>query len=103
VTTCKSGAYGCVCCRRFGVLASCVPMSRCTRGRSHNWNLILAVACAVLATVYENAAHMKGPYPGWDKDMQFVASHDFFKSDHRTMVPCGNQFEVSPSPAIMSS
>jgi hypothetical protein len=49
---------------------------------------------AVLATVYESAAHMKGPYPGWDKDMQFVASHDFFASEHHTMVPCGNQFEV---------
>ena len=50
----------------------------------------------ILATVYESAAHMKGPYPGWDKDMQFVVSHDFFKSTHRKLVPCGNQFEVPP-------
>lgn len=49
----------------------------------------------ILATLYESAAHMKGPYPGWDKDMQFVASHDFFKSTHRKLVPCGNQFEVT--------
>ena len=48
----------------------------------------------ILATVYESAAHMKGPYPGWDKDMQFVTSHDFFKSSHTKLVPCGNQFEV---------
>ena len=48
----------------------------------------------ILATVYESAAHMKGPYPGWDKDMQFVTSHDFFKSSHRQIVPCGNQFEA---------
>lgn len=53
----------------------------------------------ILATVYESAAHMKGPYPGWDKDMQFVTSHDFFKSSHRKLVPCGNQFEVRRAPA----
>ena len=28
------------------------------------------------------------------QDMHFVVSDDFFKSKHRTLVPCGNQFEV---------
>ena len=37
---------------------------------------------------------MKGPYPGWDKDMHFVVSTDFFKTKPRNIVPCGNQFEV---------
>lgn len=48
----------------------------------------------ILATVYESTAKMKGPYPGWDKDMHFVVSSDFFKSKPRNIVPCGNQFEV---------
>lgn len=48
----------------------------------------------ILATVYESTAKMKGPYPGWDKDMHFVVSSDFFKSKPRSIVPCGNQFEV---------
>ena len=44
--------------------------------------------------VYESASAMKGPYPGWDKDIHFVASHDFFKSAHAKLVSCGNQFEL---------
>ena len=48
----------------------------------------------IFATAYESAAHMKGPYPGWDKDMHFIASHDFFKSAHTKVASCGNQFEV---------
>ena len=48
----------------------------------------------ILATVYERAEHMKGLTPGWDKDMHFVHSTDFFKSAHTRLVACGNQFEV---------
>jgi sortilin len=48
----------------------------------------------IFATAYESARHMKGPYPGWDKDMHFVASHDFFRSAHAKVASCGNQFEV---------
>ena len=49
----------------------------------------------ILATAYESTAKMKGPYPGWDKDMHFVVSTDFFKTKPRNIVPCGNQFEVT--------
>lgn len=52
----------------------------------------------ILATVYESTAKLKGPYPGWDKDMHFVVSQDFFKSKPRNLVPCGNQFEVRGPP-----
>lgn len=48
----------------------------------------------ILATAYESAAHMKGLYPGWDKDIHFVRSDDFFKSQHTKLASCGNQFEV---------
>ncbi len=37
---------------------------------------------------------MKGPRPGWDKDMHFVRSADFFRSAHSKLVSCGNQFEL---------
>ncbi len=52
----------------------------------------------ILATVYESTAKLKGPYPGWDKDMHFVVSKDFFKSKPQNLVPCGNQFEVRVLP-----
>ena len=48
----------------------------------------------ILATVYEKAGQMKGLTPGWDKDMHFVHSTDFFKSAHTRLAACGNQFEV---------
>jgi len=48
----------------------------------------------IFATAYESAAHMKGPYPGWDRDMHFIASHDFFRSAHTKVASCGNQFEA---------
>ena len=37
---------------------------------------------------------MKGLTPGWDKDMHFVHSTDFFKSAHTKLAACGNQFEI---------
>lgn len=37
---------------------------------------------------------MKGPYPGWDKDLHFVRSDDLWDSDHTKLIACGNQFEV---------
>ena len=48
----------------------------------------------IFATVYEDASHMKGPYPGWDKDLHFVRSDDLWDSQHTKLVACGNQFEV---------
>ena len=53
----------------------------------------------IFATAYESAATMKGPKPGWDKDMHFVVSSDFFRSAHRKLVSCGNQFELIGSQA----
>jgi hypothetical protein len=48
----------------------------------------------IFATVYESPEEMKGPYPGWDKHIHFVSSDDFFKSAHKKLVSCGNQFEI---------
>jgi hypothetical protein len=48
----------------------------------------------ILATAYESPDHMKGPYPGWDKDIHFVVSHDFFQTAHKKVASCGNQFEL---------
>ena len=48
----------------------------------------------ILATLYEDPDHLQGPYPGWDPNLHFVASHDFFASDHEKIAPCGNQFEI---------
>ena len=48
----------------------------------------------IFATAYESATSMKGPKPGWDKDMHFVMSSDFFRSAHKKLVSCGNQFEL---------
>ena len=48
----------------------------------------------ILATVYEESSAMKGPYPGWDKDLHFVRSDDLWDTQHTKLVACGNQFEV---------
>ena len=48
----------------------------------------------IFATVYEESSAMKGPYPGWDKDLHFVRSDDLWDSEHTKLVACGNQFEV---------
>jgi hypothetical protein len=48
----------------------------------------------IFATVYEESSAMKGPYPGWDKDLHFVRSDDLWDSQHTKLVACGNQFEV---------
>ncbi|KAL3138147.1 hypothetical protein ABBQ38_005375 [Trebouxia sp. C0009 RCD-2024] len=48
----------------------------------------------IFATIYEDASAMKGPYPGWDKDLHFVRSDDLWDSHHTKLVACGNQFEV---------
>lgn len=37
---------------------------------------------------------MKGPYPGWDKDLHFVRSDDLFQTQHQKLIACGNQFEI---------
>lgn len=48
----------------------------------------------IFATVYQSASAQKGMYPGWDKDLHYVVSTDFFKSPVQKQVPCGNIFEV---------
>ena len=48
----------------------------------------------IFATVYEESSAMKGPYPGWDKDLHFVRSDDLWDTQHTKLVACGNQFEV---------
>ena len=48
----------------------------------------------IFATVYEDPSHVKGSYPGWDKDLHFVRSDDLWDSQHTKLVACGNQFEV---------
>ena len=37
---------------------------------------------------------MKGPLPNWDKNVHYVVSHDFFKTNHEKVVSCGNQFDI---------
>jgi hypothetical protein len=49
---------------------------------------------AIFATVYASASSQKGLYPGWDKDLHYVVSLDFFKTPVAKMVPCGNLFEI---------
>jgi hypothetical protein len=51
--------------------------------------------------VYETNEAMKGAFPGWDKDIHFVVSHDMFKTQKR-LVACGNQFEVLGSQIFMA-
>lgn len=48
----------------------------------------------IFATVYEETSAMKGPYPGWDKDLHFVRSDDLFETKHQKLIACGNQFEI---------
>ncbi|KDD72009.1 hypothetical protein H632_c4009p0, partial [Helicosporidium sp. ATCC 50920] len=49
---------------------------------------------AIFATVFPGGAQGKGLYPGWDRDMQYVVSLDFFAGKPAKTVPCGNLFEV---------
>jgi hypothetical protein len=53
---------------------------------------------AIFATLYAGTAGggkgQKGLYPGWDKDLHYAVSLDFFKTPMVKMVPCGNLFEV---------
>jgi hypothetical protein len=44
--------------------------------------------------MYASADSQKGLYPGWDSDLHYAVSLDFFKSPVVKMVPCGNLFEV---------
>lgn len=41
----------------------------------------------------------KGLYPGWDKDLHYAVSLDFFKTPAAKIVPCGNLFEARPDTA----
>ena len=38
---------------------------------------------------------MKGLYVGWDKDVHFVTSEDFFQTPVTKTVSCGVQFEIT--------
>ncbi|KAL4860184.1 Vacuolar protein sorting/targeting protein 10 [Chlorella vulgaris] len=49
---------------------------------------------AIFATMYASADSQKGLYPGWDSDLHYAVSLDFFKSPVVKMVPCGNLFEI---------
>ena len=49
----------------------------------------------ILATAYEDPKHMKGLGVGWDAQMHFIQSDDFFKSAHDKVASCGNQFEIA--------
>lgn len=48
----------------------------------------------IFATAYEDARHIKGPLPNWDKNVHYVMSHDFFNTSHDKVVSCGNQFDI---------
>ena len=49
----------------------------------------------ILATAYEDARHMKGIGVGWDEQIHFIQSDDFFASAHGKLASCGNQFEIA--------
>lgn len=54
---------------------------------------------AIFATVYPGekatgGGKGKGLYPGWDKDLHYAVSLDFFKTPAVKTVPCGNLFEA---------
>ncbi|KAL4423249.1 hypothetical protein ABPG77_000041 [Micractinium sp. CCAP 211/92] len=54
---------------------------------------------AIFATVYPGekatgGGKGKGLYPGWDKDLHYAVSLDFFKTPAVKTVPCGNLFEI---------
>ncbi len=51
----------------------------------------------IFATVYEKPEYLppSGPFGHtWDPNVHFVASHDFFNSQHDKVVACGNMFEI---------
>ena len=37
---------------------------------------------------------MKGPLPSWDRNVHYIVSRDFFKTNHEKLVSCGNQFDI---------
>ena len=49
----------------------------------------------ILATAYEDPKHMKGLGVGWDEQIHFIQSDDFFASAHKKLASCGNQFEIA--------
>ena len=49
----------------------------------------------ILATAYEDPKHMKGLGVGWDEQIHFIRSDDFFASAHTKLASCGNQFEIA--------
>ena len=49
----------------------------------------------ILATAYEDRKHMKGLGVGWDEQIHFIRSDDFFASAHKKLASCGNQFEIA--------
>ena len=38
---------------------------------------------------------MKGLGVGWDEQIHFIRSDDFFASAHKKLASCGNQFEIA--------
>ena len=45
---------------------------------------------------------MRGLYPGWDDNINFVRSDNFFATPPTVLVPCGNQFEVVDSQIMVA-
>ncbi|GAB4816671.1 hypothetical protein N2152v2_003717 [Parachlorella kessleri] len=68
--------------------------------RDYDWGAKMAMFAGkptpdetIFATVYQSSSSQKGLYPGWDKDLHYVVSTDFFKSVKK-QIPCGNLFEI---------
>lgn len=52
--------------------------------------------------MYANCIPRHPDAPGWDKDLHYVVSLDFFVSPVARMVPCGNLFEVVASKVFLA-
>ena len=37
---------------------------------------------------------LQGPLPAWDKNVHYIMSQDFFKSNHEKIASCGNKFDI---------
>ena len=92
----------------YGHYAGCVPVPclasrfqahtrRSCAGAAFNWNDSDDPTHpdeTIFATVYEDPKHMKGPLPSWDRNVHYIVSRDFFKTNHEKLVSCGNQFDI---------
>lgn len=49
----------------------------------------------ILATAFEDVTDFRLHESGWDAKASFIISSDMFQSQHETIVPCGNQFQIA--------